>query len=344
LILAALIPAPGFAQEETAAEPAARPGPTQQPRAAMIAPLASKTRLLSLAGTGKRVVAVGQQGVIVASDDGVQWRQVPSPVSQMLNRVRFIDDKTGWIAGYDSTLLKTEDGGASWSLKNFNPAGRPLFDVLALDASRLIAVGGYGTLLQSGDGGNTWAAASSPITDLGLHFNTVLRLGDGSLFIAGEKGLMARSSDEGANWQMLQSPYVGSFFGALPLGDKGVLVYGMRGNVFISRDVTACPTREAAGWDEYAAESVTDSAKIAALGWRQLSNPVRESLFGGSRLPGGEYLLVGVNGTALKTAVDAGTLTVVNTPADETLADVLGMGSRVIAVGRRGVQQLGEIR
>jgi photosystem II stability/assembly factor-like uncharacterized protein len=38
-------------------------------------------------------------------------------------------------------------------------------------------------------------------------------------------------------WAALPEIYPGSFFGVLPLKDNALLIYGMRGNAFVSRDL-----------------------------------------------------------------------------------------------------------
>ncbi len=316
-------------------------GPASKPRPALMAPLAAKTRLLDIAQAGTRLVAVGQQGVIVLSDDGKQWRQAVSPVSQMLNRVRFTDEKTGWITGYDGVILKTSDAGETWTLKNFSPAARALFDVLFLDGSHAIAVGGYGLYLTTSDGGETWTEREHSIRDLGLHFISIMKLGDGSLFIAGEKGFMARSADNGENWQFLDGPYTGSYFGALARGDKGVLLFGLRGNVYTTGDVSQSPAMDPSAWDEFARETITDPDKLAKTGWQFMPSPIRESFFGGDWMAEGQAVLVGVNGSTVKTDFASGKLVAIDTPAAETLGDVIAYQGRLIAVGRRGVQDLG---
>ena len=319
-------------------EPTARP--IEGPQSALLAGKAAQNRLLDIAVAGSHLVAVGEQGGILRSEDGKSWTQVRSPVNGMLTRLRFSDEKSGWALGYDAAILQTTDGGNTWSLRHFDAAARPLYDLMFVDAQHGIAVGGYGSVLETRDGGQTWATRDSDLSALGMHFNAILKLGDGSLFIAGERGLMARSTNAGANWQVLDFPYAGSIFGAVALGEKSVLAYGMRGNVFEAADVSACGSMELAAWDPYARENIEDAAKIAALGWRRLDNPVRESLFGALTTSSGT-VLVGVNGTAVKLDATTGRLVAFKTPATETLARVVAFKGRLIGVGRKGAQDLG---
>ncbi len=338
-ILAALA-LPASAQEEAGGEP---PPHSLQPQPALTAPQAAHYRLIDLADTGRRLVAVGQRGNIVTSDDGKTWKQAPSPVNVMLTRVRFLDESRGWAVGFDGTILHSADGGDSWKIQHYDAAARQLYDILMLDAHNGIAVGGYGSYLTTADGGQSWQPRPSPLADLGLHFNAIERLGDGTLFIAGEKSLMAWSADNGASWTMLNSPYNGSFFGAVALGTRGVLVYGLRGHVYVSLDVTAAAKQDPATFDPPSRVMVEDPKKVAAMGWQSLAGGLYESMFGATRLPDGEVLLVGINGLSQKTQLAAGRLTQLSLPTDTTLADVLAWRGRLVGVGKRGVVDLGTV-
>lgn len=311
------------------------------PRPALMAPLAETSILLSVARAGDRLVAVGQRGYILLSDDGKSWRQVPSPVDVMLNRVRFRDARMGWAVGHDAAILGTRDAGETWSVQHYGGEGRPLYDVIFHTDSRVTVIGGYGSYLVSDDG-TTWTQQDHPLAALAQHLNAAARLADGTLLIAGERGLLARSRDDGVSWDLLGSPYTGSFFGALPFGGKGALVYGLRGNVYVAGDVSAAPTVDPETYDPYERETVTDAAALAELGWRPLETPTTESLFGGAA-DGAQMLLVGVNGVALRVDPGAGTARHVDTSARQTLSDLLRHGDGWIAVGRRGVRPLGAL-
>ncbi|MGH8516232.1 MAG: WD40/YVTN/BNR-like repeat-containing protein [Panacagrimonas sp.] len=332
-----------LAQEVEDEAPAAEAPAARGPSPAVIAPKAAKNRLLDVALAGTRLVAVGQQGVILVSDDAKTWKQSASPVGTMLTHVQFTDSRTGWVLGHDATILQSTDGGTTWALKHHDPKGRALYDLLFLDSTHGLAIGAYGTMLQTTDGGASWNARDDALTGLGMHLNALLKLADGSLFIAGERGLMARSTDAAATWTVLDSPYAGSLFGARPQGDKGALVYGMRGNVYTAADLAICPVVDVATWDPYSRETVTDPVKLAASGWRKVESPIRESLFGAIALDSGAALLVGVNGTTLKLDAAATSIAPVRTAAVETLAKGVRFQDRVIAVGRRGVEDLGVV-
>ena len=314
-----------------------------QPRPSILAKLAERTTLLSLAEAGQRLVAVGQRGHILLSDDqGETWRQVTAPHNEMLDRVRFRSASHGWAVGYDATIVATTDGGESWQLQHFDPEARPLFDVLFLDEQRGIAVGGYGTYLTTADGGSSWDVGEPSIAEVGAHFNTLRQLADGTLVMVGERGMMARSSDEGRSWEMLDSPYVGSLFGLLPYGDRGIMAFGMRGNVYVAEDISACRTIDPMDFDPFMAETVEDNAKLADMGWRHISTPTTEGLFGG-RIHDGTAVLVGVNGEAVRVNAASGTVERLESGADESLNDAILVNGRWLAVGRRGIQNLGDL-
>lgn len=201
-----------------------------------IARLAAHSLLLGAARAGDRIVAVGERGHVLLSDDSAaSWRQVRAPTRATLTAVTFPTPREGWAVGHDAVILHTADRGETWELQHRDPElESPLLDVWFADAERGIAVGAYGLYLATSDGGATWASRAIGETD--AHLNAIAAAGDGRLYVAGEFGLLLRSDDAGASWQGLDSPYEASFFDVLPLADGGLLLAGLRGSVFRSED------------------------------------------------------------------------------------------------------------
>lgn len=277
-IALAALAATSLTSRVIAQDEAAAPAPNPKdllPRAAEIAPLASKTLLLGIAAAGNTLVAVGDRGIILTSTDGSTWTQVASPVHATLTAISFADEKNGWAVGHDTTVLHTADGGQSWEKQVYVPADhKPLLSVLALDAQRALAVGAYGSFIGTQDGGKTWAPVDAPaLLEDGLHLNSIVKLGDGTLFITGETGLTATSAD-GKAWKRGKLPYEGSMFGALARGARGAIVFGLRGNVFATDDV--------------------NSGK-----WTRIDTQTTMSMFGGVTLPDGSVVLAGADGEVL---------------------------------------------
>jgi photosystem II stability/assembly factor-like uncharacterized protein len=240
---------------------------TQAPAAlaepALVSPKALGAATLAVARAGDRLVAAGERGTVLWSDDGGKaWQQAQVPVRAGLTVLRFADANNGWAAGHLGVVLKTGDGGKTW-VKQLDglqaaqallaaaadDAGRrvaqrfveegadkPWFDLDVIDAQHAVAVGAYGLAMATRDGGASWqplpTRAANP---RGLHLYGVRVVG-GQWFIAGEQGLLLRSSDGGATFTALASPYKGSFFGLLASQGGALLAYGLRGSVYRSAD------------------------------------------------------------------------------------------------------------
>jgi photosystem II stability/assembly factor-like uncharacterized protein len=233
---------------------------------AEMARLAPKSLLLDLARAGNRIVAVGERGHVLFSDDeGIHWHQARTvPTRDLLTAVCFADAKHGIAVGHDEVILTTQDAGIHWRRTHFAPeAQQPLLDVWC-GGSNAIAVGAYGAYYTSEDHGATWKArrldakpviaatrssssgasgstqdgSSAYEDDLGgdPHLNRIVAASPTRFYIAGEAGHLYRSDDSGSTWVQLLSPYTGSFFGLLPLDGDSLLAYGLRGHLFRSDD------------------------------------------------------------------------------------------------------------
>lgn len=233
LLLGILVVTGGLSPSACAQEPVS----DQQPAAT--GPRVSKALLLDATRAGERIVAVGERGIVLYSDnEGASWSQGAVPVDETLTSVNFADAKHGWATGHDAIILATEDGGANWVLQHIDPSlDVPLLDVYFESPTSGFAVGGRGNLFRTTDGGKTWTNQVVLTRDeFDSHLFQIGRATSGSYFMASEQGVLYRSDDGGANWTQLDSPYRGSFFGLITIPSGRVIAFAMLGHVAVSDD------------------------------------------------------------------------------------------------------------
>ena len=189
---------------------------------------------------GNRIITVGERGKIFLSDDiGASWREVPAPATETLTAVYFIDAKHGWAVGHRGVALRTEDGGLTWQRGTLDmDFDNSMFDVWFRTPSDGLALSMFGQIFVTQDGGRSWQSrlAVSEEEALDAHLYGITSLSDGTLFIAGEMGSLLHSQDDGESWEVLDSPYVGSYFGIIHGTDDRLIAFGLRGNAWRSDD------------------------------------------------------------------------------------------------------------
>ena len=237
-----------------AAGAAAAPAGALKPVPAPHSPIASQAMILGSAKAGARLVGVGEQGIVLLSDDGGKSvRQARTvPVSSTLTSVSFIDDKRGWAVGHWGVVLFTLDGGETWQLQRVAAEeDRPLFSVHFFDDRHGVAVGLWSLVLTTDDGGKTWATQTltPPRGAKRADLNLLHLFADkqGKLYAAAERGMVLRSSDQGRTWDYLDTGYKGSFWSGAVLEDGSLLVGGQRGALYRSADGGAQWTRVESG-------------------------------------------------------------------------------------------------
>jgi len=218
--------------------------------------LASHALLLDISLAGTRLIAVGERGIVLISDDsGKSWQQKQVPTRSLLTAVFFVDEQIGWAVGQDAVILSTVDGGDSWVLQHRDKQyDDPLLDVWFKDRNNGFAIGAYGLFLSTNDSGKSWDRRQ--ISEDDFHLNAISSLGNNELFIAAEQGHLYHTVDGGYSWTKLPSPYVGSFFGITGIDQETILLYGLRGNLFRSAD-------KGVTWQKI--ETGTEASLMAAL-------------------------------------------------------------------------------
>ncbi|HEY1148461.1 MAG TPA: YCF48-related protein, partial [Pseudoduganella sp.] len=304
--------------------------------------LAAHAPVNGLAMAGRRIVAVGQRGHILYSDDaGRNWRQASVPVSVDLTAVSFATPREGWAVGHDGAILHSADGGESWHLQadgrngangahgtdggNGSNAGndahgadsgnakvddRPLLDIRMADGLHGMAVGAFGLARCTEDGGKHWLACEDKLDNpQGLHLNAIRAIGD-VVYIAGEQGLLLRRAGGEGRFTALALPYRGSLFGVTGDGQR-LLAFGLRGNAWFSANGGAT--------------------------WEQSTTGVRSGLAAGLAVPNG-FVLVSQTGQLLYSESGRQFSPQPAAQPEPVTAALLGATGEMVTGGVRGVR------
>lgn len=129
-------------------------------------------------------------GSLSALSQSTTWYEIPSGTDKQLNVVEFATPMVGYIGGNDSTLLKTTDGGGTWSPVqlsgvNFFPGGEHIVNLKFVSANvGYMTVGPYGGTYKTSDGGNNWTA---------LTFSGNMCFNQGLYFFSEDNGVIGGS-------------------------------------------------------------------------------------------------------------------------------------------------------
>jgi photosystem II stability/assembly factor-like uncharacterized protein len=275
-------------------------------------PPESFSLFLDLARAGEAVVAVGEHGLVLRSEDeGKTWVRTSVPATSTLTSVAFIDEAKGWACGQEGTLLSTGDGGRTWIRREGTLAADASPLVVRAAGPRLILAGAFGLLSRSFDAGATWTQWEPP--EGGPHVYSVFDYQDGWL-LAGEMGFLGALPDSGP----LKSLTFGapSLHGLLPLKDGTLLAFGIRGNLY----------RREAGRED----------------WRQVPTASTQLIACGVGLRNGHVILAGQSGLWLLSR-DRGR-TFANARRPEGMAGVAALietrDGWVLCAGEKGIVRI----
>lgn len=285
----------------------------------------SRLLLTDVTRFGSRLVAVGDRGYIVFSDNnGAAWQRAETPANvPLLTGVAYSDAKVGWAVGHDSFILTSRDEGKTWTRAFSAPDDqKPLMDIHFVDANVGFAVGAYAAFYETTDAGKTWTSRkTSPAGADGKsedrHFNAILRVSERRLLIVGEAGTVLRSDDNGKTWVAITAPYKGSYFGGVVAADGSVVIFGLRGRIYRSSD-----------------------ANLST--WEQIDNVGTASMMGGTRLADGGLVLTGLSGTVMVSRDNGKTFAAIKSGSTKALAAPIsgGAANKVIIVGEAGPRDM----
>jgi len=286
-------------------------------------PMAKYSLLLDITRAGKRLLAVGERGhILYSNDSGLNWQQANVPVQTQLNALSFVDQYHGWAVGEDAVILHTQDGGLTWN-KQFDDrdgdALGPLMDVLFLNKKVGMAVGVFNKMYRTTDGGNNWQPWMSHVDNEDeWHLFSIAATSQQDIYIASEAGLIFYSNDGGVNFKAWQTDHYGTFHGLLTrrnfLDKEQLIIFGVGGKLFVSTD---------------GKENI-----------KEMNTGSQTGLSAGTWLKDGSALLVGGEGVLLKSDTALKTWKLSTVPTGLPLSGVVKIPGANVYVGMGGIQRV----
>ena len=278
--------------------------------------------------------AVGHDGLILVSDDGGEnWRiqrdglaaqeqanlemreQAHQQIKELERALESADEEAlpELELQREDAVMDLEDADLALEEPVFTS---PLMDVWFRDQNRGWAVGAFGTLLGTDDGGQHWVGQPDLVDNPDeFHLNSITGDGANRVFIAGEGGAMYRSLDGGDSWESIEPFYEGSWFGLVySAPHHALLVFGLQGNLFRSSDFGDT--------------------------WEAVSGDSRVALAGGSASADGNIVLVGGVGTVLRSQDGGLSFQRDMMPDRLSLSAALQSDGQLILIGQGGAKLL----
>jgi len=302
--------------------------------------------LIGIAQANGHAIAVGLRGLVVHSEDGSLWRQARVPLQADLVAVHMLDERRAWASGHDATILFSDDGGATWQKQfdrhdarqlfpsyyarrvaagnaemrrfqeqaDLNTAGAvslPFLGVLFDDANTGFAVGSFGMIMASKDGGRTWMPWLDRIDNDGfLNLNSIRKI-HGQVYITGEQGMVYRLDRRQNRFMRFSTGYHGTFFDIVG-NARCLIAFGLRGTAYRSIDQGASWQAIDTGTERtIAAGAVVDEGRRILLfpetgqviqsrddgaSFEAVPRQPALQVYGASSMGSGAYLIVGRDG------------------------------------------------
>lgn len=317
--------------------------------------MAERTLVYAVRKFGERYFATGVFGHILYSDDGMNWSQADVPVRSSITDIHFPTSELGWAVGHEGVILHSSDGGKTWvkqydglqygkegldfyqGLAAQDPnnvlypymmdemsfaieqgADKPFFKVFFHDTQYGHALGAYGMLMATYDGGKHWEhALHTTENDSFYHVFDFAPLPEqGKFLLAGEAGLFMIGDIKAKEAVIIDNiPWEGSFFTSSNAADGSIIVGGLRGRMFRTDDFG-------------------DS-------WNAVEKPPTSGIVDSTLLEDGRLIAVGIAGEILTSSDNGQSFNRVPLRSGGRIYTVAqGPGNSLLVGGPAGIQKL----
>ena len=168
----------------------------------LTAPIAEDLKKISIASANV-AYAVGDNGVILKSTAPNEWidvsyHKIPTGDTDPLNfrDIHAFDEQNALACGYGGLVVKTTDGGATWTEISANTTEN-LRRLYFISNNEGWLVGSNGVIFKTQDGGDTWQSLTSGVT---ASLYGVFFLDTNNGFVVGNDDHFLKTTDGGNTW------------------------------------------------------------------------------------------------------------------------------------------------
>ena len=154
--------------------------------------------------------------VFSATEIFSQWVPQTSGITTRLRNIKAVNDNVLWACGNSGVVLKTIDGGTTWTAMTPTNAASTNYTVDAFDATTAWVTGTVGgsadvSIWKTTDGGTTWVS----------QYNNPTGFGDGLRMFDANNGVYFGDPDPvgSANWEILTTSNGGTNWNRVPVGN-----------------------------------------------------------------------------------------------------------------------------
>lgn len=345
-----------------------------EPKVSLKMPKVEKSLLLDVKTAGDRLVAVGERGHILFSDDQAQtWTQADVPLSQMITSVSFANEKEGWAVSHDAHILHTVDGGQSWTLQRDGLGAQSEANIRKIKSTKL-QIAELTSKLQSNTDPDMIAELETAIDDAKWELESAVEksrtapianplldvwfMDTKRGWAVGAFGRFLYTKNGGISWHDASDTLnneMGYHLNAVA-GSKDGTIYigGEAGFLLYSND--AGQTWNKADWDSestiFDIATSEDGQQVYSTGlraqtyrssdkgvsWQKINPEVNFSLAGVTVQKNGRLLLVGAGGSVAYSTDGGDDFTEYNLPSRSSLSNAVGLkNGQYVIVGEGGI-------
>jgi photosystem II stability/assembly factor-like uncharacterized protein len=195
--------------------------------------------LYSVVSHGKELIAVGgeagyfrNRGVILRSRDrGEKWQFELNESGSVLYGVSIGADATATACGERGALFRRTSRDAAWNRMK-SPATH-LLTAVAHTPDEVLALGSFGVVLTSADGGMSWNAG---FTEKQKELVSISFFDDNHGIAVGEDGLILHTADGGSSWHVSKSEFKTALKGVAMVSPIGAFAVGSDGLIVRTTD------------------------------------------------------------------------------------------------------------